>query len=96
MKQQKQKNNVCHTNKRTPTVSPSHIAVLLIHSALALLKIFVENPLCYLTLPMIKDPVDHHPLRLDPISIEALLHLSIFGVLVFSLSAFLLFPSKVP
>lgn len=45
---------------------------------------------------MIKDPVDHHPLRLDPVAIEALLHLSIFGVLVFSLSTFLLFPSKVP
>lgn len=45
---------------------------------------------------MIKDPVDHHPLRLDSISIEALLHLSIFGVLIFSLSALLLFPSEVP
>lgn len=44
---------------------------------------------------MIKDPVDHHPLWLDPVSIETLLHLSIFGVLVFSLSAFLFFPSEV-
>lgn len=44
---------------------------------------------------MIKDPMDHHPLWLDPVSIETLLHLSVFGVLVFSLSTFLFFPSKV-
>lgn len=45
---------------------------------------------------MIKDSVDHHPLWLDPISVEALLHFSIFGVLVLSLSTFLLFTSEVP
>lgn len=48
------------------------------------------------SLPMIKDSVDHHPLRLDPVSVEALLHFSIFGVLVLSLSTFLLFTSEVP
>lgn len=46
--------------------------------------------------PVVENPVDHHPLGFDPIAIEAFLHLCKLGVLVLPLSALLFITTEVP
>lgn len=46
--------------------------------------------------PVVENSVDHHPLRLYPVAIEAFLHLCKFRVLVLPLSALLFITTEVP
>lgn len=49
-----------------------------------------------LTVPVVEDSVDHHPLGFYPIAIEAFLHLCKFRILVLPFSALLFITTEVP